>query len=308
VGSFTDIDQEKRQAQTLDQMIQERTTALLEEVEERRRVELQLRTVAAELGRSNAELEQFAYVASHDLQEPLRKIQAFGDRLRSKFGDVLPEAGKEYVERMHASAARMRRLIDDLLTFSRVTSQARPFLRVDLGRIVQEVVSDLDEYIDQNEAVVEIGPLPAIDADPTQMRQLFQNLIANAIKFHRPDAPPLVTITGTEASEPLPASDSSPIPACRIQVKDNGIGFNEKYLDRIFQVFQRLHGREQYEGTGVGLAICRKIAERHGGVITAQSQVGGGATFVITLPIHQTSHEAHANVTTEQEAHHHSHG
>jgi PAS domain S-box-containing protein len=298
VGSIADIDDQKRQAETLEKMVRERTKALLDEVEERKRVEQQLRAVAVELGRSNGELEQFAYVASHDLQEPLRKIQAFGDRLRNKCGDSLPEIGKDYVERMHVSAARMRRLIDDLLTFSRVTTQARPFVRVDLEKLVREVVSDLDEYIDQSGAKLEIGSIPSVDADPSQMRQLFQNLIANAIKFHRPGEPPVIAIW----SEPIAIPPADPggreIQGYRIAVRDNGIGFDEKYLDRIFQVFQRLHGRDEYEGTGVGLAICRKIVERHGGTITAQSRVGEGATFVVVIPIRQSAEEVDSDVRT----------
>jgi PAS domain S-box-containing protein len=299
VGSIADIDDQKRQAETLEQMVRERTTALLDEVEERKRMEQQLRAVAVELERSNKELEQFAYVASHDLQEPLRKIQAFGDRLRNRFRDSLPEAGQEYVERMHVSAARMRRLIDDLLTFSRVTTQARPFVRVDLEKLALEVVSDLDEYINQSGGKVEVGHLPTLDADPTQMRQLFQNLIANAIKFHRPQLAPLVVVQGERQEARLPNTDSQLTPSCRLTVRDNGIGFDEKYLDRIFQVFQRLHGRDEYEGTGVGLAICCKIVERHGGTITAQSRVGEGTTFVVVLPLRQSAEENATDVRPE---------
>ena len=243
----------------------------------------ELRRANAELERSNGELEQFAYVASHDLQEPLRKIQAFGDRLTTKFRTELPDAGKEYVDRMLVSAGRMRRLIDDLLSFSRVTTQARPFAPVDLGKLVPEVVNDLSDRIEQTHAEVRVGPLPTIDADPTQMRQLFQNLIVNAVKFQRPGVPPVVEVSA-ELGE-LPQEEGEPVPVCRVTVRDNGIGFDEKYLDRIFQVFQRLHGREQYEGTGVGLAICRKITERHGGTITARSRPGEGAAFIVTLPV-----------------------
>jgi PAS domain S-box-containing protein len=305
VGSIADIDDQKRQAENLEKMVHERTHALIDEVEERKRIELQLREVGVELTRSNRELEQFAYVASHDLQEPLRKIQAFGDRLRTRFSEVLPEAGKEYVERMHVSAARMRRLIDDLLTFSRVTTQARPFVRVDLGKLAQEVISDLDEYINQNGGQIEVANLPAINADPTQMRQLFQNLIANAIKFHRPNVPPRIEVQGELINEKYSSAVDEPSPTCRIRVRDNGIGFDEKYSDRIFQVFQRLHGRDEYEGTGVGLAICRKIVERHGGTITAQSQVGQGTTFIVTLPIRQSAEEQIHDVRINQEANHH---
>jgi PAS domain S-box-containing protein len=304
VGSIADIDDQKRQAETLELMVRERTTALMDEVEERKRIEYQLREVAVELSRSNEELEQFAYVASHDLQEPLRKIQAFGDRLRNRFKEILPDLGKEYVERMQVSADRMRRLIDDLLTFSRVTTQARPFALLDLEKLTREVVSDLDESINQYGGRVEIADLPHIHADPTQMRQLFQNLIANAIKFHRVNVPPIVAIRGERVDIPLTDSNGEPVPTCRILVQDNGIGFDEKYLDRIFQVFQRLHGRDEYEGTGVGLAICRKIAERHGGAIAATSRVGEGSTFIVTLPIGQSTNEELSNVRSYQEISH----
>jgi PAS domain S-box-containing protein len=291
VGSLTDIDDQKRQAHLLERMVRERTAELetangllTAEVKDRQAAESQVRAVAAELERSNGELEKFAYVASHDLQEPLRKIQAFGDRLHTKCRDQLPDAGKEYVDRMLSAAVRMRRLIDDLLTFSRVTTQKRPFVRLNLDKLVRGVVSDLDVRIGQAGGVVRVGPLPTLDADPTQMRQLFQNLIANAVKFHTPGVPPVVEI----GCEPVELPDAGgPRPGYRISVRDNGIGFDEKYRDRIFNVFQRLHGRDRYEGTGVGLAICRKIAERHGGQITAHSQEGRGAEFVITLPATQ---------------------
>ena len=296
VGTLTDIEDQKQQAQTLAQMVRTRTAQLEEangslthEVAERTAAEQRVRTVAAELGRSNDELEKFAYVASHDLQEPLRKIQAFGDRLRTKCRDELPDNGKEYVDRMLGAAGRMRRLIDDLLTFSRVTTHRRPFVRVDLGKAVREVVSDLEVRIAQTGGAVEVGELPDLDGDFTQIRQLFQNLIANALKFHRPGVPPVVEITGELVDRaPTEPDAGGPVPMCRVSVRDNGIGFDEKYRDRIFDVFQRLHGRDEYEGTGVGLAICRKIVERHGGTITAHSRVGEGATFVVELPADQS--------------------
>jgi PAS domain S-box-containing protein len=285
VGTLTDIDDQKRQADRLERMVRDRTAALEEanaalrqEVEERKRTQ-------AELQRSNDELDKFAYVASHDLQEPLRKIQAFGDRLRVKYRDHLPDGARDYVDRMLASAGRMRRLIDDLLAFSRVTTQARPFEPVDLGDVLRDVLSDLDVRIEKTRGRIDVGPLPTIDADPSQIRQLFQNLLVNALKFHRPGVPPVVAVRGEVVAEPGP-DGPNPL-TCRVSVRDNGIGFDEKYLGRIFQVFQRLHGRNEYEGTGVGLAICRKIAERHGGSITATSRPGDGATFVVTLPVRQ---------------------
>lgn len=257
----------------------------MHDVTERRQAERVLAAASDELRRSNEELEKFAYVASHDLQEPLRKIQAFGDRLRTKFAATLGDQGTDYLERMMASAGRMRSLINDLLAFSRVTTKGQPFAPVDLAGVLDGVLSDLEARLSQTQGVVEVGALPTIEADPLQMRQLFQNLIGNALKFHKPEVPPVVTI----GSEVLPPADGDEIPRFRLTVTDNGIGFDEKYLDRIFQVFQRLHGRTEYEGTGVGLAICRKIVERHGGEITAESRPGHGATFVVTLPARQPS-------------------
>lgn len=238
----------------------------------------ELATANLALSRSNRELEQFASVASHDLQEPLRKIQAFGDRLASKYAAGLGDQGREYVERIMNSAARMRTLIADLLTFSRVATKAQPFQPVNLTAIANEVVSDLEGQIQQTNGRVDIEGLPEIEADPLQMRQLLQNLIGNGLKFHRSGIPPNVAVRAR-----IVEADA----ACELTVQDNGIGFEEIYLDRIFEVFQRLHGRGEYEGTGMGLAICRKIVERHGGQIAAKATPGQGATFVITLPVHQ---------------------
>lgn len=264
--------------------------ALRCEIRERIRVEEQLRDLAARLERSNRELEDFASVASHDLQEPLRKIQAFGDRLKVRSGVALGEEGRDSLERMQNAAARMRTLIDDLLSFSRITTQARPFTPVPLTQVAREVVSDLEERIRQTAGRVEVGDLPTVAADRTQMRQLLQNLIANGLKFHRPEVPPVLRVLGRVLPDDGagPGGDRPPGPRrCEIVVEDNGIGFEEKYLDRIFNVFQRLHGRGEYEGTGMGLAICRKITERHGGSITARSTPGRGSTFLVTLPLEQ---------------------
>jgi PAS domain S-box-containing protein len=264
--------------------------AVVRDITSRKQAEDRLRAYAAQLEQRNRELEEFAYVASHDLQEPLRKIQAFGDRLKTRCGEALSEQGRDYMARMQNAAARMQILIDDLLAFSRVTTQVEPFLPVDLIQIAREVISDLEATIERSGGRVELGELPTIEADPVQMRQLLQNLLANALKFRRPDEPPVVTIS----SRPLdPAANPPPHPFaprqfCQLVVEDNGIGFDEKYLDRIFIPFQRLHGRDEYEGTGIGLAICRKIVERHGGAITARSAPGRGARFIVTLPLRQS--------------------
>jgi PAS domain S-box-containing protein len=242
-----------------------------------------------ELARSNAELQQFASIASHDLQEPLRKIQAFGDRLKTKCNEALTEQGRDYLDRMQNAAGRMQTLIDDLLMLSRITTKAQPFVPVDLAQVIQEVLSDLEVRIDETKGQVEVGSLPTIEADSLQMRQLLQNLIGNALKFHPKTEPPKVRIFSQllNDEEQQPTGNSITPTHCQIVVEDNGIGFDEKYLDRIFNVFQRLQGRSEYEGTGMGLAICRKIAERHGGSLTAESTPGQGAKFIVTLPIKQ---------------------
>ncbi|MGH8488166.1 MAG: sensor histidine kinase [Gammaproteobacteria bacterium] len=253
-----------------------------------------LRRRTADLNASNRELQDFAAIASHDLQEPLRKIEAFGSRLRTKYDQALDEPGRDYLARMLAAAVRMRQLINDLLSFARVTTKARAFVTVDLAEVAQEVVSDLEGRMFDTGGRVEVGALPTIEAEPLQMRQLLQNLIGNGLKFHRQGEPPVVRISGRllDPSDP-PAEAPAPGPRrCEIQVQDNGIGFEEVYSERIFELFQRLHGRDEYEGTGMGLAICRKIVTRHGGTISAHSAPGQGTTVIVTLAVTQEENPA----------------
>jgi PAS domain S-box-containing protein len=252
--------------------------AAARDVTELRRAEEKLKTYMAKLEWSNRELQDFAFVASHDLQEPLRKIQAFGDQLKTKYTESLGDDGSDYLERMQGAANRMQALIQALLNYSRITTKAEPISPVDLSRLAQEVVTDLEISIEKAGGRVEVENLPKLEADPNQMRQLFQNLISNALKFRREEKP-VIRIYGRQS----PPWDTR----YQIFVEDNGIGFDEKYLDRIFIPFQRLHGRGIYEGTGIGLAICRKIIERHGGTITAKSTPGKGSTFIVSLPIKQ---------------------
>ena len=250
-----------------------------------------------ELRRSNEHLQQFAYVASHDLQEPLRKIQQFGDMLQNQYGPELGDAGIDIIQRMQRSSVRMGILIKDLLAYSRVSTQRQPFQQVSISSLLNEVLDDLEVAIIDSRARIEHGELPYILGDKAQLRQLFQNLISNAIKFRRSDTSPNIRITYrlVKAGDlapgvliPILATEVHPRSVNQsffeISVTDNGIGFDEKYLDRIFQVFQRLHSRADYPGTGVGLAICRKVVENHGGGITATGQPGVGATFHIYLP------------------------
>lgn len=240
----------------------------------------ELKAREAELQRSNEELQKFAYVASHDLQEPLRKVQAFGDRLSSRFSQDLPEEGQLYVERMQASAKRMQVLIRDLLDFSRVATKEEPFEKVDLEAVAYDAIGDLEVAIAESGAMVSVTDMPPVWGDAGQLRQIFQNLLSNAIKFRKLDHCPTILISGKTTADP-----AARVPSAEIRVTDDGIGFDEQYTDRIFEVFQRLHGRDAYEGTGVGLAICRKITERHGGTLVARSEPGKGATFIVTLPL-----------------------
>lgn len=272
-------------------MVNGGSIATYQDVTAMERHEARLIAYTKKLETSNRELQDFAYVASHDLQEPLRKIEAFGDRLVRKYGDLLPDDGKMFVDRMQNAGSRMRQLINDLLSYSRITTKAKPFVPVEMKETMAGILSDLQIRIQENNASVEIGDLPTIDADPTQMRQLFQNVLSNALKYRKPDVDPVVKVSAEMAS----GTDESGAPqtVARFSIVDNGIGFDNQHKDQIFKIFQRLHGRLEYEGTGIGLATCRKIVDRHGGSIDADGQPDVGATFVIELPVKQRNTENH---------------
>lgn len=225
------------------------------------------------LKESNRDLEEFAYVASHDLQEPLRKIQAFGERLEGRLEGSKDERALDYLDRMQNASGRMQTLISDLLSFSRVTTTGRELTPVSLTEVVESVLGDLEVAVAEADATIHIGSLPTIDGDRPQLQQLLQNLIGNALKFRATDQKLEIWIEAVIIG-----------PRWLISIRDTGIGFDQGYAEKIFTVFQRLHGRSAYAGTGVGLAICRKIVERHGGTIRAQSADGEGATFLIDLP------------------------
>jgi signal transduction histidine kinase len=237
-----------------------------------------LREYTRKLEQSNRELQDFAFVATHDLQEPLRKIQTFSDRVSAECGHILNERNLDFLARVINAARRMQNLIEALLEYSCVSTKREPHRKVDLAAVVGEVIEDLSARISETQGRVDVGRLPVIEADPTQMRQLFQNLISNALKYHRPGVAPAIQVRGNLRN----SGDDGEM--CEVEVSDNGIGFDEQFLTKIFTPFQRLHGRGEYEGTGIGLAICRKIVERHGGTITATSTAGNGSTFFIALP------------------------
>ncbi len=284
----TDVTQQVRTRQTIEESERKFRTLSSELDEQVQQRTHQLQASVQDLERSNENLQQFAYIASHDLQEPLRKIQSFGDILRRKYAAQLGE-GAGHLERMQTAAGRMSTLIDDLLIFSRISTQQDSSTPVSLDRVVKAVSTDLELLIEETGAVIEVESLPTVPGDRSQLSQLFQNLLSNALKFRRPGTIPTVRVSRhrvAAADLPPSALPSRVAPAYhRIDVTDNGIGFEEQYADRIFQVFQRLHGKAEYAGTGIGLAICKKVAANHGGGITARSQPGQGATFSVYLPV-----------------------
>jgi PAS domain S-box-containing protein len=234
--------------------------------------EERLKVYAERLEHSNRELEQFAFMASHDLQEPLRKIEMFGDLLLER-ATCLNDQERSFVDRMRNASGRMRDMVEGLLQLSRITTQGKPFIPADLSQVTSEVLHDLEGQIWRTNGKVDVEPLPTVEGDALQLRQLMQNLIGNALKYHQPGIAPEINVYAEQGSGKV-----------QIFVEDNGIGFAQEEAERIFQPFQRLVGRSQYEGSGMGLAICRRIVERHGGEIAALSKPGQGTTVIVTLP------------------------
>ncbi|HEY4148879.1 MAG TPA: response regulator [Chitinophagaceae bacterium] len=257
---------------------------LLEQKVAQRTDELQKSNI--ELEASNHELQQYASIASHDLKEPLRKIQVFGNLIRDRFLDD-NEEGLSYMNRVITASERMTSLINDLLSYSRLSVDSL-FHTTNMKEVIENILFDMELIIQERGAIITIGDIPPLEVIPGQMRQVFQNIISNALKFFKKDIPPVIEIKAETVAEK--AIDALPAPGggyCRISIRDNGIGFNEIYLDKIFTIFQRLNSREEYEGTGIGLAIVKKIIDKHNGIISARSTEGGGSTFIMVLPIRQ---------------------
>jgi light-regulated signal transduction histidine kinase (bacteriophytochrome) len=256
---------------------------VIRDITERKRLEKEKEALLQDIKKSNQKLEEankelqdFVYIASHDLREPLRKISSFGTLLQDSLKGRLNEDQQENFEFMIDGSRRMQDMIDALLTYSRLTTKAKPFEWVDLNKVIEDLKKlELATMLDETRGIIHVPkPLPSIQADPSQMHQLFQNLIGNGLKFHKEGIPPEIIIRAYEVENNM----------IRIEVEDNGIGIDEKYHGQLFTMFKRLHPREQYEGTGIGLASCKKIVERHGGNIGIKSTLGTGSTFWFTLP------------------------
>lgn len=247
--------------------------AVVQDITQRKQAEEKIKIYYSELEKANEELQSFSAIASHDLQEPLRKITTFGDRLATRIPET-DEQGKDYLNRMQKSTLRMRKLVEDLLQYTQVTSNPRPFESLNLNKVVETVLDDLETRISETQGAVNIADLPVIEGDSVQLHQLFLNLIGNALKFHRDGIPPVVNLESAKTENGF----------WEITVEDNGIGIEKEHVGKIFKPFERLHGKTTYEGTGIGLTICNKIVSRHGGKITVKRQSTNGVTFHITLP------------------------
>jgi PAS domain S-box-containing protein len=269
IGYIVDIHAQKVYEQTLMDNIELKQTQ-----EQLKENQLMLEKYIDELNRSNRELTQFAFIASHDLQEPVRKLLFYSDYLLQKYTGNIDGKGVEYLKNMHSASQRMRNLIQDLLLFSQIHREKMQFRETDLNVIMNDMLQDLEISIEEKQARVTVDPLPTIQADEVMMRQLFTNIIGNSLKYSKPGQSPEIKVTNREVDGFL-----------EISFADNGIGFDEKYVSQIFTLFQRLHTREIYEGTGLGLAICRKIVELHNGKINAEAKEGKGATFYVSLPL-----------------------
>ena len=280
-----------RELETERERLRKLSLTLEERVRDRT---IDLERLNRELQATNRELREIANVASHDLQEPLRKLRAFADLLSSEYGEVLDEGGRFYTQRIFRISERMSKLINDLLAFSGVVTTGAPYKKVNLSAIADDVITGLQREIRDAEATIDVEPLPEVEVDPVQIRELFEQIIDNALVYSRPDVPPSLTIRGTVETDNIDGSDGT---LCILEFTDNGIGFDEQYAGRIFAPFQRLSGRASTGGTGMGLTICRRIAENHRGSITARSVPGEGSTFVVTLPVRQPSP---AGVTAKQ--------
>lgn len=294
VAVFIDLHRKNHQLMVQEQKLKAINKSLENEVTERKTSEEMVKQLNRQLldnitllESANRELDRFAFMASHDLQEPLRKIRTFSDLLSMKFKDALDSDAVAYIKRIQNAAERMQTLIKDILAFSRISSEKDTFVHSDLNLIMQEVLADLEVPVQEKKATIEIEPLPAIDVNPGLIRPLFYNLVGNAIKYSKKDVAPVIHVR-SEIMAAKPGTSQDPAMSwCRITIQDNGIGFDQVYAEQVFDMFRRLHVSKEFEGTGIGLALCKKIVEKHNGSITAYSVLDKGSTFIVSLPVQQ---------------------
>lgn len=298
VSVLIDLYRKNRQLLAQEQRLVAINKSLEMEIKERKASEekvkhlnRQLLENIASLEQANKDLDRFAFMASHDLQEPLRKIRMFSDRLALKYNEVMDDDGRTNIQRIHKAAERMQNLITDILTFSKISVDHPSFVDADMNALIEEVLIDLDEEIKSKNGKVVVEKIPTLSVNPSLMKPLFHNLIGNALKYSKKDATPLVKIS-SEISSQLNGKTIQGISPkyCRIYIQDNGIGFDQKYAEEIFGMFKRLHHNSEFQGTGIGLALCKKIVEQHNGYISARSKVNEGSTFIISLPLQPQQH------------------
>ena len=290
VSVFIDLYKKNHKLLAQEQNLVKINNNLESEVKERKISEEKVKELNRELlenierlESANKDLDRFAFMASHDLQEPLRKIRMFSDCLYTKYVDVFDESGKMYIDRIQHAAERMQELIKDILTFSKVSNEPELFVNTDLNQVLDEVLHELNETVTERKAKIIADSLPSLYVNPGLIRPLFHNLINNAIKYSKKDGVPVVKIRSEVTASSNGSSKRTEY--CRIFIEDNGIGFDQKYSEEIFDMFKRLHLNEEFEGTGIGLALCKKIVEKHNGYISARSKIDEGATFIVSLPV-----------------------
>lgn len=292
VSVLIDLYRKNRQLLAQEQRLVAINKSLEMEIKERKASEekvkhlnRQLLENIASLEQANKDLDRFAFMASHDLQEPLRKIRMFSDRLALRYNEMMDDDGKTNIQRIHKAAERMQNLITDILTFSKISVDAPNFVNCDMNALLDEVLVDLDEEVKAKNGRISIEKLPVLSVNPSLMKPLFHNLIGNALKYSKKDTPPMVKITSEISGQVNGKSHGESIKYCRIFIQDNGIGFDQKYAEEIFGMFKRLHHNSEFQGTGIGLALCKKIVEQHKGYISARSKLNEGSTFIISLPL-----------------------
>lgn len=275
---------QEQKLSTINQSLQLEIKERIASEEKVKSLNRQLLDNIVQLESTNKELDRFAYMASHDLQEPLRKIRIFSERIRENYRSAIGEEGRTYIEKMQSACIRMQNLIDDILAFSKISVTRDSLVPTSMNKVVEEVLYEMEHEIEERQAIILVEPLPELPVNQSLIKSLFQNLLSNALKYSRKDIPTQISIT-TNSNDLTAASEEGFKQFHRIYVKDNGIGFEQQYAEQIFSMFKRLHASPEYKGTGIGLAICKKIVEEHQGHISAKSAVGEGTVFTISFPL-----------------------